>query len=230
MLSFVFLALLQLVAAGTHIATFTDTKCKDSFRDIDGPNGYPNGTCSRLDSEGSFGSFQVVQQDPGCGVTIYGNDTTEDICSSIPSQTIIAELVKCYNSSWVHYSIDFCTDPSTLSSSTPSSNPTNTATSKSSGSSHPGLIAGCVVGGVIVIAALAIGAFIYARRKRRANGGVGPIMKDGRNIQEMDAGEVKELPAHPGAEEYSELQGSRPRSSVKPPVELPAYEYPSGPK
>lgn len=66
----IFLLLLHflLVSLGTatDIATFSDSECKNTFRDLSGPNGYPNGTCSHLNTQGVFGSFQVVGMDNGC--------------------------------------------------------------------------------------------------------------------------------------------------------------------
>jgi hypothetical protein len=56
---------------GSNIATFSDTKCKDSLNNIPGPNGYPNGTCTPLDTKGAIGSFQVVDLDPGCSGTTH---------------------------------------------------------------------------------------------------------------------------------------------------------------
>lgn len=66
-----FLALICFVsllpsARATIIATFTDDKCQDSYKSINGPNGYPNGTCTQLRASGPFGSFQVVEEDQGC--------------------------------------------------------------------------------------------------------------------------------------------------------------------
>lgn len=75
-----FVSLLQ-SAGATIIATFTDDKCKDSYKSINGPNGYPNGTCTQLRASGPFGSFQVVEEDEGCsgmsfytGITICNDD------------------------------------------------------------------------------------------------------------------------------------------------------------
>ena len=55
----------------SNIATFSDAKCEDSEDNINGPNGYPNGTCTRIDWKGSFKSFQVVDVDKGCGGKWY---------------------------------------------------------------------------------------------------------------------------------------------------------------
>lgn len=64
------------LVVATTIATFSDAKCKDSLRSLEGPNGYPNGTCTQLMEGGIFGSFQVVQEDPGCDGEF--NFTTEE--------------------------------------------------------------------------------------------------------------------------------------------------------
>lgn len=54
------------VFAVSQIALFTDDHCQDSLRGLEGPNGYPNGTCTDLRRNGPYGSFQVVGLDPGC--------------------------------------------------------------------------------------------------------------------------------------------------------------------
>lgn len=65
-----FLALVSVVPpswAASTIATFSDSNCKDSLKGFDGPNGYPNGTCTDLRvRSGNYGSFQIVSLDPGC--------------------------------------------------------------------------------------------------------------------------------------------------------------------
>ena len=53
-------------AQGSHIATFLDSDCKTSQNDLEGPNGYPNGTCTPLGKKGPYKSFQVVGLDEGC--------------------------------------------------------------------------------------------------------------------------------------------------------------------
>lgn len=50
----------------SQIALFSDTNCQDSLRGVEGPNGYPNGTCTDLRRSGPYGSFQVVGLDDGC--------------------------------------------------------------------------------------------------------------------------------------------------------------------
>lgn len=60
------LYLLVHTSFASNIATFEDAKCKDSKENINGPNGYPNGTCTPLDKKGSYKSFQVVGLDEGC--------------------------------------------------------------------------------------------------------------------------------------------------------------------
>lgn len=59
------------ITLGSNVAIFEDGKCKDSKQNIDGPNGYPNGTCTALDKKGSYKSFQIVDLDDGCtGMTV----------------------------------------------------------------------------------------------------------------------------------------------------------------
>lgn len=54
------------VSAVSQIALFTDSNCQDSFKGIEGPNGYPNGSCTDLRTGGVYGSLQVVGLDEGC--------------------------------------------------------------------------------------------------------------------------------------------------------------------
>ena len=54
------------VFAVSQVALFADEHCKESLRGLEGPNGYPNGTCTDLRRTGRYGSFQVVGLDPGC--------------------------------------------------------------------------------------------------------------------------------------------------------------------
>jgi hypothetical protein len=51
--------------SGSNIATFEDDSCARSLDNINGPNGYPDGTCTSLNLE-PIESFQVVGLDPGC--------------------------------------------------------------------------------------------------------------------------------------------------------------------
>lgn len=65
-MQFFILCLVPLLVSATNIATFSDDSCQESFRDLEGPNGYPNGTCTQLNSRGPFKSFQLVEEDYGC--------------------------------------------------------------------------------------------------------------------------------------------------------------------
>lgn len=67
--AYMLIVLLQhgsLVGSTSSIATFSDENCQNSLSSFDGPNGYPNGTCSRLERSGKYGSLQVVNLDDGC--------------------------------------------------------------------------------------------------------------------------------------------------------------------
>ena len=66
-------ALAVRVFATSQIALFEDDNCQESLRGLEGPNGYPNGTCTDLRRNGPYGSFQVVGLDPGCaGMLLRG--------------------------------------------------------------------------------------------------------------------------------------------------------------
>lgn len=111
----------------SNIATFFDGKCKNSDQNLNGPNGYPNGTCTLLDRKGPFESFQVVDLDPGCtgmdlvsmrprprlttSVTLYGKDSDPDSPCSSQVLLEVDRVATCYNASWIYYSIDFCDPP-----------------------------------------------------------------------------------------------------------------------
>lgn len=102
-------------------------------------------------------------------VTIYGSNSNGLSCSSEAIQ--VAELATCYNTSWVYYSIDQCTSPKDITSTTSSSS-TSTASSSSSASSDSsssaGAIAGGVVGGVAGLAFIAGALFYFLRKKKQA--------------------------------------------------------------
>jgi hypothetical protein len=67
------LALAAGAAAASQIALFTDAHCQDSYKGLEGPNGYPNGSCTDLRLSGAYGSLQVVGLDPGCAGTSVSN-------------------------------------------------------------------------------------------------------------------------------------------------------------
>ncbi|KAK8156507.1 hypothetical protein IWX90DRAFT_100890 [Phyllosticta citrichinensis] len=156
------------VFAATTFATFYDDACQESYSGFSGPDGFPNGTCTDLDQAngGAFKSFQVVELDPGCAVTIYDNNTSEGPCSPVVLQ--VADLARCYNTTWTYYSIDGCTAPS---SSTSSSSPTPSASGRARRKKkhhHTGAIVGGVVGGLAGGAAVAsLASFLLRRRRRR---------------------------------------------------------------
>lgn len=146
--------------AVSQIALFSDEHCKDSLRGLEGPNGYPNGTCTDLRRNGPYGSFQVVGLDPGCTVTIYAKDATEDPCSGYQEEI---QPIDCYNSTFVYYSIDFCDAGVSTQSPSPGSN----GNSSSSGLST-GAIVGATLGGVAGVAIIVglIVFFVLRKRKR----------------------------------------------------------------
>ncbi|USP75180.1 hypothetical protein yc1106_02454 [Curvularia clavata] len=153
------------VFAVSQIALFTDEHCQDSLRGLEGPNGYPNGTCTDLRRNGPYGSFQVVGLDPGCTgkrvlVTIYAKDTTEDPCSGYQEEI---QPIDCYNSTFVYYSIDFCDGGANTQ---PSSSSGSTGNSSSSGLSA-GAIVGATLGGVAGLAIIVGLIVFFVLRKRR---------------------------------------------------------------
>jgi hypothetical protein len=62
----VLLTLTTCVRAASQISLFTDAECRDSYKGLEGPNGYPNGSCTDIRRSGEYGSLQVVGLDPGC--------------------------------------------------------------------------------------------------------------------------------------------------------------------
>jgi len=60
------LALTTCVHAASQISLFTDSNCQDVYKGLEGPNGYPNGSCTDIRRSGEYGSLQVVGLDPGC--------------------------------------------------------------------------------------------------------------------------------------------------------------------
>ena len=54
--------LTALVSATSHVALFTDAHCQDSYKALDGPNGYPNGTCTDMRREWVRRSFSLKER------------------------------------------------------------------------------------------------------------------------------------------------------------------------
>ncbi|KAF3039880.1 hypothetical protein E8E12_002995 [Didymella heteroderae] len=150
------LALTTYVRAASQIALFTDSNCQDSYKGLEGPNGYPNGSCTDIRRSGEYGSLQVVGLDPGCAVTIYVDDTNTTICGGYQEEI---QLGQCWNSTFVYYSIDMCDLPS--SSSTPSSKDT-TSNAPTTGT-LVGAILGGLAGGALL---LGFALWVLARKKR----------------------------------------------------------------
>ncbi|CAI9629692.1 unnamed protein product [Alternaria burnsii] len=217
------------VAATSQIALFSDDNCQESLRGLEGPNGYPNGTCTDLRRNGAYGSFQVVGLDPGCAVTIYMNDTTVDICSGYQEEI---QPIDCYNSTFVYYSIDFCdagaigASPSATPtpSSTPSPSPSPSPPPPASSGPSTGVIVGAAVGGGIslgIIIGLAVFFFMKKRNSARLQEARGfaeltsvtpvtPVEVHAKHIQELG----------PGAVAYKH----NPVEIEQPPVELAGLE------
>ncbi|KAF2865833.1 hypothetical protein BDV95DRAFT_599521 [Massariosphaeria phaeospora] len=160
------------VVTSSDITTYSDTKCGKSFFNFDGPNGYPDGVCTKLQLAANQ-SAQIVGLEPGCAVTLYGPDETFQPCSS--SIKIVGQIATCYNSSWAYFSIDGCRNPNlpitpsslTTSTPTPTSTSTSTSTPLDNNSNHTGVIVGGFVGGVAAIAFAFTAAFLILRRRMR---------------------------------------------------------------
>ncbi|KAF2996908.1 hypothetical protein E8E13_005803 [Curvularia kusanoi] len=159
-LSFFLALFAATVSAASQIALFTDANCQDSYKGLDGPNGYPNGTCTDIRRSGSYGSLQVVGLDAGCAVTIYVDDPDTTVCGGLQKEI---QLGECWNSTWAYYSIDMC-DIGAINQ--PSSTPTSFSSKSSSPS--PALLAACILGALAGVALLLGLALWLLRRKQRA--------------------------------------------------------------
>jgi len=217
-------ALAVRVFATSQIALFEDDNCQESLRGLEGPNGYPNGTCTDLRRNGPYGSFQVVGLDPGCTVTIYMNDTTVDICSGFQEEI---QPIDCYNSTFVYYSIDFCDagaigeSPSATSTPTPTSTPSSTPPPSGSSGLSTGAIAGAAVGGGIglgIIIGLAVFFIMRRRHSSRPREMSGSTELTSVTPYEVHAKHIQEL--GPGAVAYKH----EPVEIEQPPVELGGME------
>ncbi|KAH7378286.1 hypothetical protein BKA66DRAFT_571715 [Pyrenochaeta sp. MPI-SDFR-AT-0127] len=197
--------------AASQIALFSDGNCQNSLRGLEGPNGYPNGTCTDIRRSGEYGSFQVVGLDPGCTVTIYVEDTTTTMCGGYQEEI---QMVDCYNSTFVYYSFDFCDPAGARTSSAPL--PSSTSSPKAS----TGVIVGGVVGGVLGFGIILGLVICFIRKRRQSQNWDDPPPHEPPQINEMYARERMELPAnmmvYKGA--IAEVQ--------QPPVELEGYQSP----
>lgn len=133
-------------------------------------------------------------------VTLYGPNNEKGLSCSSPLK-IVAELGKCYNSSWIYYSIDGCLRPasstpiilpsatpssqSTLSTSTASTTTTSSSTPSTSSSSatstpppdQPSSQTITIIGaiaGTIAICALFIGILLFWLHRRKTRPEPGP--------------------------------------------------------
>ncbi|KAL1794321.1 hypothetical protein ACET3X_007742 [Alternaria dauci] len=181
------------VFAASQIALFSDDNCQESLRGIEGPNGYPNGTCTDLRRNGAYGSFQVVGLDPGCTVTIYMNDTTVDMCSGYQEEI---QPIDCYNSTFAYYSIDFC-DAGALPTSTASPSSPSPA---SSGLSTGAIVGAAVGGGIALGIIIGLAVFLVMRKRNSARlqeargstelTSVTPVEVHAKHLQELGTGAV----------------------------------------
>jgi hypothetical protein len=137
-------------------------------------------------------------------VTIYANNTSEDICSGPQKET---QLIDCYNSTYIYYSFDFC-DPGAARET-----PLPPSTSPSSPKTPTGAIVGGVVGGVVALGIVLCLVWMCVVKKRRRS--VGSIVQ------------VAEVSGHSRAElEPQELYTGRVKYESaaaeveRPPVEL----------
>lgn len=228
-------------SATSYVTVFSDSACKTSFNDWEGPNGYPDGVCTSFSEKagGRFSSFMINELDQGCTgkvnpltrkhhstnppqVTIYTPDTTDNPCSGTAT---LATPYHCYNSSssYPYYSIDNCTPPDQRSSSSSSSTPSSTASPTSSSSSKTttptGTIIGASVGGAVALIACIAGAWWWfsTRRRRRQQ----------REEEKEAAGEV-EAPGQGGKAAGGEKCGNAAASACEiggaPILEMSAEE------
>ncbi|KAF1930196.1 uncharacterized protein M421DRAFT_24793, partial [Didymella exigua CBS 183.55] len=225
------LTALLTLASGAHaasqIALFTDDNCQDSFKGLEGPNGYPNGSCTDFRRSGSYGSLQVVGLDAGCAVTIYVQDNDTTICGGFQEEI---QLGQCWNSTFVYYSIDMCDlGASSSSVSSPTASASSTSSAAPSTSPTTGTLVGAVLGGLAggaLILGLAL--WLLARKKRA------------RKARDAAAAEHSRDDAEIAVSPYrSEMDGTYQRHEMaqgkivykqdaaevaQPPVELGGYE------
>ncbi|KAJ8128765.1 hypothetical protein O1611_g4867 [Lasiodiplodia mahajangana] len=109
----------SLVRAST-VLTYSDQDCTDLSKTITAKDSTGSGDCTKLPT--GFGSFMIKTLGDGCSVTIYGSDAEDSICSA--TNNSLAETSVCYNSTWIYFSIDDCTDESSISTFTPTSKST----------------------------------------------------------------------------------------------------------
>ncbi|KAI1179509.1 hypothetical protein F4777DRAFT_433986 [Nemania sp. FL0916] len=167
------------LARASSIITFSDKDCYGTSTPITVQDTTGSGECTRL-TEG-YKSFMIGTLGDGCGVTIYGDDPKDPICSA--TNNTLAETSVCYNSTWTYFSVDECAPSS--SSSAPASTststsytkpygwatwtkstipPTNTPTTTpeaESGGINVGAVVGGVISGVFVVALVAGAAFYF---------------------------------------------------------------------
>lgn len=144
-------------------------------------------------------------------VTIYGNDTTNDPCSTSPAAQALGQPIACYNAAYHYYSIDMCDQAAALTSASPEVVP----------GSQTRAIVGGVVDGVLGLA-LMFGVMFCMVRNERLEQQIAAVQQSsllqynelyGYQQSELDTGkvvygreayEVEALPVEVGAQEVRE--------------------------
>ncbi|KAJ4988583.1 hypothetical protein SVAN01_05874 [Stagonosporopsis vannaccii] len=195
---FLFSFLLAIVSA-SDITSFTDAKCTRSWRSMDTVNGYPDGMCKPLNITAGQ-SFQIQELDPGCAVTLYGENSGPLSCSS--KTKIVGHLATCYDESWVYYSIDGCLPPTLSSTKAVTMVATATGPSAFKGASpapepkvHTSVIVGSTIAGVSCFILGLTGALLLLHRRRRSRA-PRPTheLSEDRALAESDAAAEKKYP------------------------------------
>ncbi|KAI0799511.1 hypothetical protein GGR55DRAFT_476789 [Xylaria sp. FL0064] len=161
------LSIVSLIRASS-VLTFSDQNCRTLSGTINVTDTTGSGECTRLTK--GYESFMIGTLGEGCSVTIYGHDKENSICSA--TNLALAEPAVCYNSTWIYFSVDVCSPPSSISqslststlatsaSSTTSTTTPTTAPEHTSSGVNVGAVVGGTISGVFVLA-LVVGAGLY---------------------------------------------------------------------
>ncbi|KAI0097870.1 hypothetical protein GGR51DRAFT_566192 [Nemania sp. FL0031] len=104
------LGILSLASAST-VLTYSDQDCTTLSKRINVKDSTGSGECTKVPT--GFGSFMISSLGDGCSATIYGSDAEDSICSA--TNNSLAEPSTCYNSTWIYFSVDDCSDDSSIS-------------------------------------------------------------------------------------------------------------------